>query len=251
MSELHPQHIVLVRHGESEGDVRRAARKAGNDHPTPINTATEGQTEEGHHQSSLAGKWIVEYILQPYAIKQFDMMLTSPMVRTEQSAVSLGMNGTWVNEQLLSERNRGLIQGLSKQDHASSYPESYRQMIDDPLHWTPPGGESIIDVVSRAVELRRMIQDKSTILLMTHRDWLWAAHVPMEGISEDSLLDIDTELIHNSQVMHYTNVDPYDGTIEDMVWWKRSVCPWQNTSEIGQQSNNWVIVQTGDRLPAT
>jgi broad specificity phosphatase PhoE len=251
MSELQPRHIVIVRHGESVGDVRREARKAGRDYPTPANTATEPQTERGHRQSVLAGKWITKYVLEAYRITQFDLQLTSPTVRTKQSAESLGMRGKWLDEPLLTERNRGKIQGLPKKAHTELYPESYREMIDDPLHWMPPGGESILSVAERAGQLRDRIASHACVLLETHRDWIWAANMTWDGVTEQDLLAINTDLIRNAQILHYTNVNPSDGTIAETHLWKRSVCPWATEAEIADASQSWTkLDQLNDFIDA-
>lgn len=251
MSELQPRHIVMVRHGESVGDVRRAARKAGQDYPTPRNTADEPQTERGHRQSVLAGRWITKYVLEAYGITQFDLLLTSPTVRTRQSAASLGMPGKWLDEPLLTERNRGVIQGLPKSTHAQFYPGSYRRMIDDPLHWVPPEGESIMDVAERARELKYHLASRAAVLLETHRDWIWAAHMSWDGLTEQALQTVDTDAIDNAQIIHYTNVDPSDGTLAETLLWKRSVSPWASEAQLAESSQLWVrLDHTNDFVDA-
>lgn len=53
-----PRHLVLVRHGESEGDVRRKQKLPALKHPIH-----EEQTKVGHEQSRAAGSWITKHIL--------------------------------------------------------------------------------------------------------------------------------------------------------------------------------------------
>ncbi len=248
MSEVQPRHLVMVRHGESEGDVRRAARKTGKLYPSPKDTAREPQTEQGHRQSRLAGKWITKYIMEAYGITQFDLMLTSPTVRTKQSASSLGVRGAWKDEPLLKERNRGSVQGMTRRMHETLYPDSFRQMAEDPLHWTPPEGESILDVADKAREFRDQVQSIGSVLCMTHRDWIWAAQMALEGLSELELLAVNTDEIENARIVHYTNINPYDGTLDESLSWKRSVCPWAHEQESTQAPNDWVSLQNKDSL---
>ena len=229
MTESKIQHLVIIRHGESEGDVRRSMAKEGALMNPSKRPADEEQTKIGDKQSALAGQWIAEHILRAYGIESFDVCLQSPAIRTKQTAEALCIpNAEWQDEPLLAERDRGEIQGFTKQAHEENYPDSYAQMINDPIHWTPPGGESIVDVSERASRLIAKIKNTSSAILVTHRDWIWAAQVPVEGLSESELELVDTDLIHNSQVIHYMNIDPFTVDAVESLIWKRSVCPYSN-----------------------
>lgn len=83
MELLRPRHLVLVRHGESEDDVRRKK-----DIPALKHPKDEIQTELGHAQSCAAGAWITKNILQRYGLADFELYLTSPLIRAKQSARS-------------------------------------------------------------------------------------------------------------------------------------------------------------------
>ena len=236
MELLQPRHLVLVRHGESEGDVRRKLGTSALIHPND-----EKQTEAGHRQSQLTGLWIAKYIMQVYGFKQFDAILTSPLIRTKQSAESLGLGSGWAEEPRLTERNRGDIQGLTKQQHKDKFPDSYKSMFDHPFYWVPPGGESILTVSHRFGELVDDLTNTNNVLIMTHRDVLWAAHVPLDRLALDKMEDVNTDSIHNGQVIHYTNINPTSGAVESMeLAWKRSVDPSSDTSE--NEVNNWVQI---------
>jgi broad specificity phosphatase PhoE len=235
MELLQPRNLVLVRHGESEGDVRRKLGTHALVHPND-----EVQTESGHKQSQLTGLWIAKYIMQVYGFKQFDAYLTSPLIRTKQSAESLALGSDWTEESRLTERNRGYIQGLTKQQHKKKYPDSYQAMHSHPFYWVPPGGESILAVSHRFGEL---VDDLAVnnVLMMTHRDVLWAAHVPLDGLALDEIEGIDTDSIHNGQVVHYTNINPTSGLPESMEFtWKRSIDPSSHTST--DEVNNWAQI---------
>jgi broad specificity phosphatase PhoE len=236
MELLQPRHLILVRHGESEGDVRRKLGTSALIHPND-----EKQTEAGHRQSQITGSWIAKYIMQDYGFEKFDSCLTSPLIRTKQSAASLGLDSNWAEEPRLTERNRGDIQGLTKQQHKEKFPDSYQLMQDHPFYWVPPGGESILAVSHRFGELVNDLANTNNILVMTHRDVLWAAHVPLDKLSLDKIEDVDTDSIHNGQVVHYTNINPTSGAVEGTeLIWKRSVDPSSDTS--ANQVNDWVQV---------
>lgn len=238
MERLQPRHLILVRHGESEGDVRRRMGAKAIKHPRD-----EKQTETGHEQSRIAGRWIAKYIMQAYGIKEFDKYLTSPLIRTSQSAESLRLSNKWLEEPRLTERDRGDIQGITKRDHKEKYPDSYQKMLDHPFHWAPPGGESILAVSHRFGELIDDLENVRNVIMMTHRDVLWSAHVPLDKLSLDNVERLDTDSIYNGQVIHYTNVDPTNGSIgSDSFCWKRSVCPWVNDKTVMKASRHWINI---------
>lgn len=234
MELLQPRHLVLVRHGESEGDVRRKQNVLALKHPR-----NEEQTEVGHNQSRAAGSWITKHILGAYGLKGFDHWLVSPLIRTKQSAESLGLSDVWVEDPRLTERNRGDIQGITKKQHRELYPDSYRQMSEHPFHWVPPHGESILAVSHRFDNLLRGLDQLDTVLIMTHRDVIWAAHVPLDGLALDDVERLSTDCINNGQVVHYTNINPNSGAIEGTeLTWKRSVDP-SVATQVAQDSE-WV-----------
>lgn len=241
MAEYKAKHLVLVRHGESEGDVRRAMLNQPQSHKLTKHPRDEGQTKHGHEQSRIAGQWIARHVLGAYSIKSFDLQLTSPLIRTQESAYSLGLNGIWKDDDRLAERDRGKIQGMTKSQHRGEFPESYKKMTKHPFHWTPPGGESLLRVAARFGDLSDdfMKSQNTSAVFMTHRDLLWAAHIPLESMSLTEVEQIDSDFIYNGQVLHYTNVDPktiqIDGT--NLVW-KRSVTPWSDTAH--KQTAEWV-----------
>jgi broad specificity phosphatase PhoE len=236
MELLQPRHLILVRHGESEGDVRRKLGTHALIHPND-----EKQTEAGHRQSQLSGRWIAKYIMQVYGFEKFDSCLTSPLIRTKQSAESLGLGSDWTEEPRLTERNRGDIQGLTKQQHKEKFPDSYQAMLDHPFYWVPPGGESILAVSHRFGELVNDLTNTNNVLIMTHRDVLWAANVPLDKLALDKIEDVDTDSMHNGQVIHYTNINPISGAVEGTyLAWKRSINPSTDASE--NEVKDWVQI---------
>jgi broad specificity phosphatase PhoE len=243
MSEQRLQHLVIVRHGEGEGDIRRAAAKRGK-HDKPLKTPLEEElTQDGVEQSKLAGIWIAENVLKSYGLSGFDSYFVSPPIRNLQSAQAIDPSANWKIENLLDERDRGVISGFPRQAHATIYPESYETMISDPLRWIPPGGESILSVVERANKFVAGLQTQSSVIAVTHRDWIWASKTTLEMIEREKLTDVDTDNIHNSQIIHYTTIDPTTGEDTRQLIWKRTICPWSSPSDVIRDSGNWEKIQ--------
>lgn len=214
------KHLVLVRHGEDEGDVRRAAWKRGELVLAAKKRELEEITARGVEQSHKAGIWIQKHVIGAYGLMGFDGCYVSSALRSEQSAVALDLAvAVWQEDHSLDERNRGLVRGLRPEQHREVYPQSFEQMKSDPLHWLPPGGESIMpDVTSRVRQFMENIDGAQTILAETHRDWIWAAGIIL-GYT------IDSDDIHNGQVVHLTSIDPDTGLQASGLSWIRSVDP--------------------------
>lgn len=229
--------LVFVRHGESEGDVRRAAWQRGEVYTTDKTPEEEELTDLGIEQSRLAGLWIAQHILGKFVMDKFDGCYVSSSLRSEQSAVALGLADTtcWNADARLDERNRGLIRGIKRKEHQAKFPDSYEQMVLDPLHWVPPEGESLEQVAARFVEFHDDIHDGSrNIILVGHRDQMWSAQIPLEGLSEEEFLAVDTDEIHNAQVVHYTAINPVTGEEAPTLMWKRSHDPTDPSQPMSQ-----------------
>lgn len=99
-------------------------------------------------------------------------------------------------------------------------------MKNDPLHWLPPGGESLVpDVAARAAKFMENIEGAQTVIAVTHRDWMWAAQLILERLSEADLLAVDTDEIHNAQIVEYSSINPATGAQAPALLWKRSIDP--------------------------
>jgi broad specificity phosphatase PhoE len=235
------QHLVLVRHGESEGDVRRAAWNKGGSQAASKPPEREELTPKGIENCRIAGKWIIDNILGNYGLVAFDAYFVSPALRSTQSAMVLGLpNSTWQTEHNLDERNRGLVSGLQPQVHRQLYPRSFEEMRNYPLHWQPPGGEALIpEVANTTQQFINDIKGLRTVIAVTHRDRMWIAQMPLESLTEKQLLATSSDNIHNGEVVHYTSVDPATGESAAKLLWKRSFNPsssddspeWQRISQ--------------------
>ena len=243
MNKVTAKHLVLVRHGESEGDVRRAMVNQPQRESLKKHPKDEEQTNKGHQQSLITGQWISKFILSANHFDAFDWQCTSPLLRTVQSAKSLDIPGNWQQDECLAERDRGDIQGMTKKQHEQEYPNNYKQMLQHPFHWTPPNGESLLRVSDRFNKLvnKFMQSSASSAIFMTHRDLLWAAHVPLDKIPVNHIEEIDTDNLHNARVMHYTNVNPYTDKVEsESLDWKQSYTPWLD--DVQQEPIEWVKI---------
>jgi len=253
-----PNHLVLVRHGESEGNFVRNAFKEGRegDLAYSLNEFRERPghdwrlTEKGVEQAQAAGVWIQENIIKKYGLPGFDRYFYSSHRRTFETAGHLGIEGAqWRHNAMFRERSWGELENLTgDQEHQEIYPRNYEWMQLDPLNWAPPGGESIVQVSDTRVRevldtLHRDHDEKGVdaVIAATHGEWIWAARLVLEYMFHE---DWEThkedpmQKIHNCQVVHYTRLDPETGEQAPYLRWMRSITPWKDDADQGTWKEN-------------
>ncbi len=231
------QYLIMVRHGESEGDARRAAWARGETVTATKPPELEEITDLGVEQCRQAGLWIQKHIIEAYGLPGFDGCYVSSAIRSEQSAIALDLPiAVWQDDNCLDERNRGSIRGMHPAKHKQLHPESYEQMKSDPLRWVPPDGESMMAVVERAGQFMENVEGSRNVLAVTHRDWMWAAGLLLERLTEEEFLAVNTDEIHNGQILVYSTIDPISHVQADGRMWKLSVDPMEPESSEGWQA---------------
>lgn len=267
-----PNHLVLVRHGESEGNFVRSAYKQGDlSYLTDEFRERPGHdwriTPLGVEQAQAAGEWVTKNVLDAYNMRAFGRLLYSPHRRTRETAGNMGLPGAeWELNRMLREREWGEIAGLIEAEHKEKYPRNFKWMNADPLHWAPPGGESISEVADNRVRevldsLHRDHDNKGveSVVAVTHGEFIWASRLVLDYMfNEDyeaSEHDV-TQRIHNCQVVHYTRLSPYDGSQAEYLKWNRSVWPWKDPDDQGtwkesarQRLGNEALLAQAEAIP--
>lgn len=123
------------------------------------------------------------------------------------------------------------------------FSEETRRRDRDSLFYAPPGGESLVHVLSRVdgvlTNFNRQCANRRCIVVC-HGEVMWAFRLRFERLSQLTYREMEAasspwERIHNAQVLWYTRRDPHSGEIQPFFRWKRSVCPWDLT----RSSNEW------------
>ena len=226
-----PLDLVLVRHGQSVGNVALDDAKAGR--PTPP-VAEQHSSRlwllhgDGETQAKDAGTWLRENDLG-----HFDRYYCSPYVRAMQTAALLELpDAAWWLEPLLRERDRGFEYVAGKDEHAAVFPHSVRARKDDRFLWRPTAGESIPDVDLRMRSLlATMARELSErrVLCVTHEDAMDALRFRLERMTIDEWIhhnERDVEPIPNCGVLHYTRRNPDEpAEVLPKFGWVRLVDP--------------------------
>ena len=192
-----PERLIVIRHGESAGNVARDKAEA--EELERIDIATRDVdvplSEAGEEQAAALGRWIAE---QP-ADEQPTVLWVSPYLRAQQTAEialkTAGLSIPAVIDERLREREFGVLDGLTRRGITAQFPEeSERRSRLGKFYHRPPGGESWSDVLLR---LRAAIDDirrdcaGQRALLVAHQVVVLLVRYVLEQMTEEEILAID------------------------------------------------------------
>jgi 2,3-bisphosphoglycerate-dependent phosphoglycerate mutase len=96
----------------------------------------------------------------------------------------------------LNERNYGRLQGLNKAEVARQYGDAQVAEWRRSYSVRPPGGESLADTAARVLPyyhsaIEPMLLEGNDVLIVAHGNSLRALMMWLEGISEESIAELD------------------------------------------------------------
>jgi 2,3-bisphosphoglycerate-dependent phosphoglycerate mutase len=194
-----PSLLVLVRHGQSEWNLRNLF----------TGWRDPGLTGQGIAEARRAGKRLKEMGLS------FDIAFTSDLTRAQHTLrlilEEIGQDGLETRrDKALNERDYGELTGLNKDDARERWGEAqvhiWRRAYDIP----PPGGESLKDTEARVVpyfekEIRPLLEQGQSVLIAAHGNSLRALIKVLEGLSGDEI--VKRELATGAPVIYRLNND--------------------------------------------
>jgi len=231
-----PINLVLIRHGESEGNVATKRSRQGDDSLfTPEfvarHSSTWRLTQAGREQARTAGAWVRENL----ADITFTRHYASEYARAMETAALLHLpEARWYVDFRLRERDWGDLDVVTDAARRAHFASNLSRRNVQPFFWTPPNGESMADVCATRVEsmldtLHRECTDTSVVMVL-HGELMWGFRVRLERMSQRRYVELDLsddprDRIHNCQVLHYTRQDPSTGETARAYGWMRSVSP--------------------------
>ena len=240
-----PVDIILVRHGQSEGNVaNKASRKGDNSFFTPQFRNRHSRafrlTDKGIRQAKTAGKWLVKNVEMP-----LDRFYVSDYVRAKETAAYLGLpQAEWRPEYQLRERDRALMDNAPVDEQNQLFKLEQRQYdLDQFLSYPAGGGESIPLLCLRLktdflAHLARECSDKR-VIVVCHGHVMRALQLELENLGHDDFIRLDSsekpeDKIRNCQILWYTRRNPKNGKVEGTrLVAVRSVCPWDSKGDFG------------------
>lgn len=233
-----PVDLIVIRHGESEGNVaNRAGRKGDNSLFTPEFRNRHSRefrlTDYGIKQAQVAGEWLKQNIGFP-----IDRFLVSDYIRAKETAFELDIAGAaWSVEYQLRERDMALMDNLPPDEKARLYAVEERHYeLDSFLSIPAGGGESVAALCLRlkADVIAHVVRDYADmrVAMVCHGHVMRALQLELLQLGRDDFIRLDNsddprDKIHNCQVMWYTRRDPSNGRVQGphlFAW--RSVSPW-------------------------
>jgi broad specificity phosphatase PhoE len=204
-----PNHLVLVRHGESERNIHKEIAEAQGElvYGGDIRDVDVPLTGRGRAQAVATGKALSKTF-------QFDRMFVSPYVRTHQTAAIMSQQFANPIPQTVEERIReiefGTLDGLTKAGTQARYPSEWERKQRLGKYWyRPPGGESYPDVALRVHSFLGTITreySQQSVLVICHSVIVPLFRKLMERLSDAELLAIDCDRaqdVWNCSVSHY------------------------------------------------
>lgn len=202
MRQSWPSRLWIVRHGQSAGNVARAAALQTGAHEIGLDVRDVDVplSELGFLQARAVGHW---FAAQPESQRP-EVVISSPYVRALQTAQTIcsaaGIRecarGPLVDERL-REREFGILDRLTGEGIRALHPDQaeHRQLLGKFYH-RPPGGESWADVILR---LRSVLDTISLhhvdrrVLIVCHQVVVLCLRYILEELDEASVLAIDKE----------------------------------------------------------
>ncbi|MEW1953197.1 histidine phosphatase family protein [Terrabacter sp. NPDC080008] len=202
----HMEELVLVRHGESLGNVADAqARDRGQgrlqldtrDPDTPLSERGERQAHELARHVATSG---------PHP----DVVLSSPYARAAMTAriVCSALDLEPLLDERLRERDLGIFDGLTGLGIRKHHPEeAERRARLGKFYYRPPGGESWTDVALRVRDVLRdlaQLYAGRRVWVFTHQAVIMSFRLALERLDEATLLDVDrTQPLANCSLTRY------------------------------------------------
>ena len=210
-----PAQLVLVRHGQSVGNVADARARAAHADVVDLGhrDADVPLSSLGRAQARAVGSWLA---VDAQAPQLPEVVLSSPYERALRTAEAIveraRHHGREVpdpfTDERLRERDLGWWDGLTGSGVRARFPEeaARRQQLGK-LYYRPPGGESWCDV---ALRVRGVLADLRAehagrrVLVVSHQAVIMNFRMVLEHLDEPTLLRLDAqEPLANCSVTSY------------------------------------------------
>jgi probable phosphoglycerate mutase len=210
-----PTLLVLVRHAESEGNIRNPDERA----EYEIATYAYPLTKLGQEQAEKTGR----YLRQNFG--QFDVFYTSYYERAKETMRIMYPAAKVYEDPRLAEGQRGIFHTMTKTEIAKVYPhELHRKQREGIYHYRPPGGENWPDMELRIHSfLGTLNRDCGgrKVLMVVHGHWLLLLQRLLEHFSIDEAIKrYDNSISANAAVSVYTGMN-------NRLELQKYVIPWE------------------------
>jgi len=209
--------LVLVRHGESIGNVAREEAESSGalSIAMPMRDADVPLSELGVRQARAVGRWLAE---DPDRLPAG--VWTSPYLRARQTArtalAELTAAPPLRQDERIRDRELGVLDLLTKRGVTTGFPdEARRRGWLGKFYYRPPGGESWADLVLR---IRSFLADldrgpaRGRQLIVSHDAVILLFRYVLEQLDEDAVFEIArTGSVSNASVSRLVRIEGEPG----------------------------------------
>jgi len=233
-----PIDLVLVRHGESEGNLAQSKSAKGDESAWKMDefqnrhTSLFRLTDIGREQARSGSKWLRK------SIGAFDKYYSSDYIRAIETAALLDLEGPWITDFFLRERDQGAFGSLSKAERTSKFSNEVAKRDRDVFYFAPPGGESVANACLRVHRVLSELRNECSgfkVICVCHGNILWGFRLCIEHMTQERFRALnsspETKLV-NGTIIHYTRRHPETGEISATLDWMRIVCPWDPSKSV-------------------
>jgi len=214
-----PIDLLLVRHGESEGNAAELLAKAGDDSAMRELRKKKCNsdyllTDKGRTEAQDTGYWLLENFYKEKE-KFFDCFFASPYLRATETAAHLGLpNAEWLINIHLREWEFDAKDFLNE-DGEERHTETFSTLCLRIHH--------ILDMLSKECRDKRVI-------IVCHGGVMWAFRMILERMPQERFKELFSlkelrKKIFNGQIIHYTRRDPVTENIAEDINWVRMIRP--------------------------
>lgn len=204
--------LVLVRHGESVGNVADREAIAAKAHRLDLGArdADVVLSEEGEKQADALGEHLADLPEQ----ERPTIVVSSPYRRArdtaERALASLDLDV--IVDERIRERELGIFDGITWYGIEATHPEeSARRARIGKFYYRPPGGESWADVILRVRSILVELQERfhgERVWLFSHEAVILAFRYVVEGLDEERVLALQKEEpLANCSITRYRATD--------------------------------------------
>ncbi|MDO5630085.1 MAG: histidine phosphatase family protein [Mobilicoccus sp.] len=200
--------LVLIRHGESVGNVADRAAIAAQAHRLDLDARDADVTlsPEGEKQADA----LADHVADLPDDQRPTIVISSPYRRAHETAErALGELGpSIIVDERIRERELGIFDGVTWYGIEATHPEeSARRAHVGKFYYRPPGGESWADVILRVRSIVNEIQQRfhgERVWLFSHEAVILAFRYVLEGLDEHTVLALQKdEPIANCSLTRY------------------------------------------------